>query len=108
MLAYTNIDEMASFIGLGLGAILARASTVSDHVVEAASLALADSLTEEERALDMIYPRIERIREISAQIAVRVISEAQKEGVDQNTALRGKTDEHLLAYVKSRMWNPML
>lgn len=93
---------------MGLGAILARAKTVSDHMVEAASLALADSLTQEERALEMIYPRIERIREISQQIAVRVISEAQKDGVDQNIALRGLTNEKLLAYVKSKMWNPTL
>ena len=48
-------------------------------MVEAASLALADSLNEEERALDMIYPRIERIRDISALIALRVIRAAQKD-----------------------------
>lgn len=82
--------------------------TVSDHVVEAASLALADSLDQEERSLEMIYPRVERIRDISAQIAVRVITEAQKEGVDQNVALRGKTSEELLAYVKGKMWSPTL
>lgn len=56
----------------------------------------------------MIYPRVERIRDISAQIAVRVITEAQKEGVDQNVALRGKTSEELLAYVKGKMWSPTL
>lgn len=48
-------------------------------MVEAASMALADSLNEEERALDMVYPRIERIREISTLIATRVIRGAQKD-----------------------------
>ena len=47
-------------------------------MVEASSLGLASSLTEEEIALDLLYPRIERIREISAQIAMTVIRAAQK------------------------------
>lgn len=48
-------------------------------MVETASLALADSLTPEEKSLDMVYPRVERIREISAFIATRVIRSAQKD-----------------------------
>ena len=48
-------------------------------MIEAASLGLADSLTDEERAVELVYPRIERIREISAQIARNVIRAAQKE-----------------------------
>jgi hypothetical protein len=47
-------------------------------MVEASSLGLASSLTDEEIALDLLYPRIERIREISAQIAMTVIRAAQK------------------------------
>ena len=48
-------------------------------MIEAASLGLANSLTEAEHAQDLIYPRIERIRDISAQIAARVVRQAQKE-----------------------------
>lgn len=47
-------------------------------MIEAASLGLANSLTDEERGLELIYPRIERIRDISAQIALSVIRAAQK------------------------------
>ena len=65
-------------LGLGLGAILARATSVTDSMVEASSLGLAGSLTKEEIALDLLYPRVERIREISAQIATTVIRAAQK------------------------------
>lgn len=64
---------------MGLGAILARASSVTDSMVEAASLALADSLTPEERAEDRVYPNLTRIRRISALIASRVIKAAQVE-----------------------------
>jgi hypothetical protein len=48
-------------------------------MVEASSLGLADSLDNEERDLDLLYPRLDRIREISAFIATRVIRKAQEE-----------------------------
>lgn len=52
--------DLLATTGLGLGAILARAAEVTDSMVEASSLGLAQSLTKEEHALGMIYPRIER------------------------------------------------
>lgn len=66
------------FLGLGLGAILARATAVTDSMVEASSLGLAGSLTKEETELGLLYPRIERVREVSADIATTVIRAAQK------------------------------
>ena len=48
-------------------------------MVEAASLALADSLTSEERAEDRVYPNLTRIRDISTLIAMRVVKTAQME-----------------------------
>ena len=48
-------------------------------MVEASSLALANSLTADERSDELIYPRIERIRQISAEIAFSVIRAAQAE-----------------------------
>ncbi|KAH9836244.1 malic enzyme [Rhodofomes roseus] len=99
-------NNMYIFPGLGLGAILARASKVTDTMVEASSLGLADSLTAEEKALDMIYPRVERIREISTNIATKVIRAAQRAGVDQNTEIRDLWDDQLGEWVKSKMWDP--
>lgn len=46
-------------------------------MVEASAIGLANSLSSDERELELIYPRIQRIREISAHIAVRVIRAAQ-------------------------------
>jgi len=97
---------MYIFPGLGLGAILARAAEVTDSMVEASSLGLAHSLTNEEHALGLIYPRIERIREISAHIAKKVIRAAQNAGVDRSPDLRTKTDAELLQFVNSKMWTP--
>ncbi|TEB34114.1 malate dehydrogenase [Coprinellus micaceus] len=101
-------NNMYIFPGLGLGAILARATQVTDSMVEASSLGLADSLTDDERAEDLLYPRVERIREISAHIAVQVIRATQKAGVARSPDLVSMADPALLAFVKRKMWNPSL
>lgn len=74
-------------------------------MVEAASLGLAHSLTKAEEDDGLVYPRIERIREISAQIAFDVIRAAQKDGVSRNAPLKDKSDEELKEWVVSKMWN---
>jgi malate dehydrogenase (oxaloacetate-decarboxylating)(NADP+) len=73
-------------------------------MVEAASLGLARSLTKDEEDDGLVYPRIQGIREISAQVAVDVIRAAQKAGVSHNGALKGKNDEDLKKWVVSKMW----
>jgi len=98
-------NNMYIFPGLGLGSILSRASSVTDSMVEAASLGLANSLTEAEHADDLVYPRIERIRDISGDIAVAVIRAAQAAGVDRKLELRDLDAAQLKAWVHSKMWN---
>lgn len=99
-------NNMYIFPGMGLGAILCQTKTMTDSMVEAASLGLADSLTQSEKQDDLIYPRLERIREISTFIAFRVIRKAQEEGVDRLTDLRALSDDKLMKHIQSRMWNP--
>ncbi|KAL0959834.1 hypothetical protein HGRIS_011511 [Hohenbuehelia grisea] len=101
-------NNMYIFPGLGLGAIVARASTVTDTMVEASSLGLAGSLTKEEHAMGLIYPQVHRIREISAEIALKVIRASQKAGVDRNTDLRSLSDADLTKVIQSKMWSPQL
>ena len=96
---------MMTCLGLGLGSILAKASSVTDAMVEASSLGLARSLTKDEEGEGLVYPRIERIRDISAQIAVDVIRAVQKAGVSHNTVLKDEGDEDLKMWVVSKMWN---
>lgn len=93
-------------LGIGLGAILSKASAITDTMVEAASLGLADALNKSEHADDLVYPRIERIRELSGDIAVSVIRAAQKAGVDRQPKLRDIKDSELKSWVTGKMWNP--
>lgn len=75
-------------------------------MIEAASLGLADALDKSEHADDLVYPRIERIRELSGDIAVSVIRAAQKSGVDRQPQLRELKDTELKTWVMGKMWNP--
>lgn len=51
-------------------------------MIEQAGIALAESLTKEETEAGLIYPRLTRIREVSARIACAVIKQAQEEVSD--------------------------
>ncbi|KAG5648302.1 hypothetical protein DXG03_004874 [Asterophora parasitica] len=72
-------NNMYIFPGIGMGAILAKARHVTDEMVEQAAIALSESLTQEEEDAGLVYPRLARIREISAQIAKTVVRAAQKD-----------------------------
>jgi malate dehydrogenase (oxaloacetate-decarboxylating)(NADP+) len=72
-------NNMYVFPGIGLGSILCEATTVTNSMIERAALELAASVSEEERNAGLIYPRLVRIREVSALIARGVIREAQKQ-----------------------------
>ena len=70
-------NNMYIFPALGLGTILSKARHVTDAMVEQASIALSESLTQEEKSSNLVYPRLARIRDISAQVALTVIRTAQ-------------------------------
>jgi malate dehydrogenase (oxaloacetate-decarboxylating)(NADP+) len=77
-------------------------------MVTISGVALADALNPSEKADGLLYPRLssERIREVSAEIALRVVRQAQKEGVDGRNEYRSMDDEELLETIKQRQWHP--
>jgi len=99
-------NNMYIFPGIGMGAILSKARHVTDAMVEQASIALAGSLTEDEKSSELVYPRLTRIRDISAQIALAVIRAAQKDNVDENELFRNLSDDAVLEYIKAKQWRP--
>lgn len=58
--------------GLGLGACTIGTRQVSDGMVLTSAETLASLVTPEEMALGMVYPSLDRIRDISARIAAAV------------------------------------
>ncbi|KAG9004367.1 hypothetical protein FRB94_002456 [Tulasnella sp. JGI-2019a] len=99
-------NNMFVFPGIGLGSLLAQATSVTDSMIEASAIAVSESLTPDEQAHELMYPRITRIREISAFVALKVIRTAQKAGVDKAKALRTMSDDQLISFIQTKMWKP--
>ncbi|KAL6077186.1 NAD-dependent malic enzyme [Balamuthia mandrillaris] len=94
-------NNMYIFPGLGYGAVLARATKVTDAMISAAAVALSNCVTEEELAQGRIYPKLDRIRDISARVAATVMEKAFEEGVAQINR-----PENILEMVQSSMYFP--
>jgi malate dehydrogenase (oxaloacetate-decarboxylating) len=69
------------FPGLGLAAIAANASRITDSMTKVASEALAKQVTSEERAAGLLFPAVSRLRSVSFEIAVAVAHQAIQDGV---------------------------
>jgi malic enzyme len=85
------------FPGLGLGAIVGGASTITDGMIGAASKALAESLTDEEIENRCLMPLVSRLWEICGNVAFGVAERAVRDGVAPEASheeLRRKIDDY--------------
>ena len=80
------------FPGIGFGALACGATKFTDQMITASALGLSESLTKEEKEAGLLYPRLERIREVSASVAARVVKAAQEGRVDTAAKLRGMSE----------------
>ena len=69
------------FPGLGLAAIAANTSRITNSMTKVASEALAKQVTSEERAAGLLFPAVSRLRSVSFEIAVAVAHQAIQDGV---------------------------
>jgi malate dehydrogenase (oxaloacetate-decarboxylating)(NADP+) len=89
------------FPGVGLGVIASEATRVTDEMFYVAAKTLAGLATEDDLMLGRIYPDLKRIREVSAEIAVKVAEVAFHRQL--TPALR---PADLKAHVQSVMFDP--
>ncbi|KAF8865954.1 NADP-dependent malic enzyme [Acephala macrosclerotiorum] len=94
------------FPGIGLGAILSKAVHISQEMIYASAVALSKATNASEINDGKLYPDLDRIREVSVIVCREVIKEAQRQGLDRETTMRGKSDEELDAWIRSRMYDP--
>lgn len=97
---------MYVFPGIGLGTILSKAVQVTDRMIYASGEALPTMISDEEKALSLFYPKITRIRDVSARVALYVIRAAQQDNVDRLHHLREMDDAELERWIKARMYDP--
>jgi malate dehydrogenase (oxaloacetate-decarboxylating)(NADP+) len=90
------------FPGVGLGAIVSRSRRVTDEMFLAASHSLAKQVSEYDLETGCIYPRLSRIREVSAKIAYEVAKIAFKQGLADR-----EEPEDLMAEIRAYMYQPV-
>jgi malic enzyme len=89
------------FPGIGLGAIVAEASGISDAMVLAAARTLADHVTDERLRSGALYPPIAELRSVSRAIGLAVAREAVQSGLAPEAP-----EEALAADLDAAMWWP--
>jgi len=87
---------------VGLGIIISEATRVTDEMFFEAAKTLGGMVTEEEYAVGRIYPRLDRIREVSVAIGAAVAEVAFRRGLTK----RNRPDD-LVGDIKARMYDPV-
>jgi len=89
------------FPGVGLGAIVAEAREITDEMFLLAAETLAGMVSPERLAAGALYPAVSELREVSRQIAGKVVCQSRDCGVG-----RLYRDEEVLDAVDSAIWFP--
>jgi malate dehydrogenase (oxaloacetate-decarboxylating) len=92
------------FPGLGFAAVLGQVSEVSDGMVLEAAYALADYTARE--TPERVYPPVKQLREVSREVASRVLAKALEEGLCREPRVQNMNAAQVGAFVASRMWEP--
>ncbi|KAL3649537.1 hypothetical protein CASFOL_005940 [Castilleja foliolosa] len=106
-------NNMYLFPGIGLGSLLAGARIITDGMMQAASQCLASYMTDEEIQKGILYPSLDSIRDITAEVGASVLRAAVAEEVAEGHGEIGPTElshmskDETIRYVKENMWYPV-
>lgn len=95
---------MYVFPGLGLGATVCGAKTVTDRMLYIAAEALANFVSKGDLEQGKVFPPITSIRDVSHCIAVAVVEEALRDG--QATKVSAADAQDLSRFVALKMYYP--
>ena len=90
------------FPGVGLGAIVSGARTITDEMFLAAAHSLANQVTDSDLERGRVYPALSRIRQVSALIACDVAKMAYDKGLTD----KEKPDD-IMADIHEYMYQPV-
>jgi len=89
------------FPGIGLGALVAGASAVTDEMFAVAAAELAAQVSEDDLRDGALFPRLRHLRGITARIAAAVVRQAQRQGL-----AKPMEESRIGPAVAAAMWDP--
>lgn len=101
MLQASQCNNMYIFPGVGLGALVCKATRVTDSMFLAASKAISAYVTPAQEATGLLLPEMKDIRDVSAAVATAVGIEARNAGLG-----RLLDDEQIAAIIAKAQWDP--
>ncbi|AES80100.1 putative malate dehydrogenase (decarboxylating) [Medicago truncatula] len=105
-------NNMYLFPGIGLGSLLSGAHHITDGMLQAASECLASYMTEEDIQKGILYPSIDCIRNVTAEVGAAVLRAAIAEGLAEghggvgSKELEHMSEDDTVEYVRGNMWYP--
>ena len=90
------------FPGVGLGAVASGTRQVTEEMFLAAARVLAEQVGEQDLAAGRVFPRLERIREVSALIAAEVATIAYCDGLTDK-----EPPADILENIREHMFEPL-
>ena len=78
--SHPQCNNMYVFPGIGLAASVAGVTEITDKMLYLASVACADAINADEVAEGRTFPAVGRIRQVSHQVACKIIDEALRVG----------------------------
>ncbi|MCE1205136.1 MAG: NAD-dependent malic enzyme [Holophagaceae bacterium] len=97
----SQCNNMYIFPGVGLGALVCKATRVTDGMFLAASRAISEFVTPDQEAMGLLLPEMKDIRRVSASVAKAVGIEARNAGLG-----RLLDDDQIGAVVTKAQWVP--
>ena len=97
----SQCNNLYVFPGVGVGALICQTHKVTDEMFMAASRALSDQVPAADLKAGHMLPAIDKIRAVSAQVALAVAIQARDSGLG-----RLASDAELLEQIHAAMWTP--
>ncbi|KAL7701525.1 malic enzyme [Lotmaria passim] len=97
-------NNLYIFPGVGMGCCIAEPPHIPQEVLVAAAACLSNLATPEDLAAGQLYPPIDQVRRVSAEIAVACIQKLQQLGLAKKDLPTNRPD--LVKLVKQLTWQP--
>jgi len=101
----SQCNNMFIFPGIGLAVAVCKIISVTDEMLYAAAIAVANSLSAEDRRNGRVYPEVNKIRDVSLEVAHAVAQVAIKSNLSKK--LSDKDLPNLRRLIASKMYNPL-